>query len=85
MTGTVRELLPAVTVMNPAYAPVAITPGFTETERTCGVLPDSGVTESQFPLEMELTVKAAVVEEFVDVTSRFCAAVETLALVLKVS
>ena len=51
---------------------------------TCGVLPDVGVTASQFPLETELTVNAAA-EEFVEVTSRFCADVVVLPLVLNVS
>jgi hypothetical protein len=83
ITGTVMELLPDVTVMKPAYAPVAIAPGFTETERTCGVFPDVGVTPSQFPLENEVTANVAA-EKFVEVTSRFCAGV-ALPLVLNVS
>ncbi|SRR5258708_4610382 len=83
ITSTVMELLPDVTVMKPAYAPVAIAPGFTETESTCGVLPVRGVTESQFPLETVPTVKLAT-ELVVEVTSRFCAG-GALPLVLNVS
>src|ERR1039457_3490828 len=71
ITGTVMELLPDVTMMKPPYAPAGIAPGLTETDRTCGVLPDAGVTRSQFPLAKVPMLKPAT-EPFVEVTSRFC-------------
>jgi len=71
-------------LIKPPYAPAVNEPGFTETERTCGVLPDAGVTESQFPVEKVVIAKLAV-EALVEVTSRFCAGGAALPLVLNVS
>ena len=84
ITGTVVEVDPDVIVMKPAYAPVAIVPGFTDTVSTVGVVPEVGVTCSQFPLDKVVTLKVAAAA-LVDVTSRFCEGVVTFAVVLNVN
>ena len=48
-TGTLIVLPPADRVIKPPYVPVARLAGFAVTVIACGVAPDAGWTESQFP------------------------------------
>ena len=83
-TGIVVVLFPEVMLINPAYVPTGREPGLTETDNTSGVVPEVGVTVSQLALGTVLTVKFTC-DELFEVTTRFCAGVALLPLVVKVS
>ena len=57
ITGTLVLVPLVVTETKPPYEPAVKAPGVTDTVRTCGVVPEAGVTASQLPPENAAVVK----------------------------